>query len=439
MKNKNRSKKKFDFDSLFDNKIFLVIISIVCAIFLWYSTYTSFGVEEERVVNDVPITIDTSAIYKRYNLEVIEIISPDELKNRTMNVNIISKTPLLRNCSADDFSVSVDTSMVTQAGTYQLELIINCINPALNVEISNDNQQYITVRFDKVISKKYTISNVVLNGNLTVADGYTMETPYSNVSEITLTGPELVLNKIDSVAVMAQADSTLNSTVIYEGELVFYDSDMNVVSENTISNDFTSTILVTVPIKMTKQLDMAVNFKNLPKGYDGDSLYTITPSKITVKGEEEAIVEAFKNNNYVVDTIDFSTINSSYPSFSFELALANGIEPTEEIETVKVTLKLGNIRSKVFEVSSDNATFNIINGDFAKNAEVITTKLSSVTICGPQGQLKNITGKDIVVSADLTDRQSYKGNCVVPAIISIPKYDKCWAYGTYEIEVKIPE
>ena len=423
---------------LFENRAFLAIMSVLCAIFLWYNAYTSFGVEDERTVANVPVNINTADIYERYGLEIIEIVSPDELKDRTMDVNIISKTPMLRSCSAEDFSIVADAGTVTQAGTYQLDLRITCTNPDLNIAVSSDNQKYITVRFDRVKSKNFPISNIVLNGDLTVAEGYTMESAFSNITDVTLTGPEILVNKIDSVAVAVHVDSMLKSTVIYEGELVFYDSEMNVIEDHTLSNDVTGTILVTVPVKMTKTVKTTVSFNNKPEGF-GDKIFTISPSSLTFKGSQEALEQAFADTDSIsVGTVDFSTVNSSNPTFTFEISPGSGVEVAEKVDSVTVTLKLGDIHTKTFEAESSTSVFNVIN-DKSGKAEVITKKLDQITVCGPLSQLKSISEKDFTVSADLSDKESYKGNCVVPAVITVSGHDKCWVYGNYEIEVKIPD
>lgn len=437
--NETSKNKKFNLKLLVENRIFLASVSVIMAVFLWYYSYNSFGIKDERIIENVPITIDARGINETFGLEVIEIVAPDELKNRTVDVKITSSMPILKRLTSDDFNISVDTSTITQAGTYRLALNYNFNSPDANVDISQNNPKSITVRFDRIKSQTYEINDVNVTGNVTVKEGYIMETPDCNVKEVTLTGPESVIKKIHSVGVAASVNGVKFSTEVVDGRFVYYDADGNEISDNFISNNYTGGIKVTVPIKRTKTLNLTVDFLNVPKGLENNIGYSITPDKITVKGDADIIETNFVNGNYSIGKIDFKDITSADQSFTFTVSLDDGIETTEELTEITVKMRLGRLKSKTFNLTSSESLFKVINNEPAKRVQIISTKISSVTVYGPAEQINSIKESDIIVGANLSGKQSLSGNCLVPVNFEFKNYDKCWVSTTHEIEVKINE
>lgn len=422
---------------VWDKKWVLLLFSALCAVTLWFFVSINYGSTETKVITDVPINIDFTDIFDRYGLELVNVVSPDELKDKKADVKIRGKKIAINQIKREDIVVTAQASHITTAGSQVLTLKYECKSPMFDISFASDNVSDLIVFVDRISEKSFETIDVVIDGSVVTEEGYIAESPYSNITSIKLKGPESVINKIESVTVRTKVDDTLKETASFDGTLVFFDKDGNEVSSENITHDFTDKITVTVPVKVSKNLTLAVKFKNVPAGYSENMLkYTITPSTITVKGSHDAIT-AFESDTFIVGEVDFAKLTKENNPIKFPINLSSGIELTEEIAEVTVKFDLSGIYSKNMDLVKDNVKFSIVNNSSNHTAVVTTAALKNVTVCGPSAQVRKLSESDFLVTVDLSDKDAFVGNCIVNATITVPGKDKCWVVGTYEVEVAI--
>lgn len=423
-----------------DKKWGLCLFSVFCAVILWFFVSSTYGTDETTIITDVPISIDLTDITQRYKLELIDIIGPDDLTDRKVDVTIKGKKIIINQINRDDIVVTAQVSHIATAGSQTLSLKYECTNPLLDVSFPSDNSANLIVFVDRISEKSFESIPVVVDGNVVTEEGYLSEIPYSNITSLNLKGPESIITTIDSVAVKTKVNETLKETVTFDGTLVFLDADGNEVTSDNISHDFTDKITVTVPVKMTKRLKLSLNFKNVPTAYSESMLsYTITPSNITVKGSPDAISAAFDetSDTLVIGEVDFAKLTKDNNPMAFPINLSSGIELTEEIGEVTVKFNLNGISSKSMNLSMENVKLSIVNNSSTHTATISTATLKNLTVYGPSSQLRKLSESDFLVTVDLSDKDAFVGNCIVNATITVPGKDKCWVVGTYEVEVSI--
>ncbi len=426
----------------FYNKKFLVALSVICSVTLWAVLAVNVSPVETRTISSVPITINTETIQENYGLDFVEVISPESVKDLKMDITVSGRKYLLTQLTADDFyAVATPNNSVSKPGSYDLTITVTCNNPLIDVTIESSTQQ-MYVSFDRFVSKDFTVSNVIGVGATVSEDsGLTMGTPYSNVSTVSIYGPETEVAEIDYVVVSADVNKELTEGETFSGELVFYNSNNEVLelSDNIeISTDASEDISVTIPVRTTREYEVTVSFKNTPDNFSSSTLpIEITPSTITLIGSPDAF-DYTTDAIYTAGEIDLSSLSNTSNEFNFDVSLSTGLETADGVESINVKIDLSEYEVKTMSVSSDVAEFSIINYTGTRKVVFNTSSLSNVSIIGPSGVIDDISEEDIIVAADMTGMETVTGSCTVSAFVYVDGFSSsCWAIGTYEVEVNI--
>jgi YbbR domain-containing protein len=433
--------KKFRMTRLFENRIFLMVFSIVCAVILWFVININYGQEETRTIADVPINFDTTALKERYNLNLIEISSPTSIRDGKLNVSITAKRGVLNRITADDFTVTALTGGVTDAGLDFITLKYEKRRTILDFEFSAGNISTIYVRFDRIKSKEFDISSTTIDGTIKPIGDYVVGQPYSNIDNLILTGPEADIDRIDKVVVQATANETISETTTYQGVLIYYDKYGKIVSSEYITHDFAEPISVTIPVTLSKKLKLKVDLQNVTDYYKEKMLpYKISPETVTVEGLPKSMESVFgSSDEYVVSTIDFSTLTKEKNVIKVPLTFTNGIkEATEKVTEISISFDFSGIDAKTLSISTVGAV-TFINGNSKQNAKVTAETINNVLVYGPAAKLKALNENDFVIVIDIGDRESFTGNYMATASIALKSADNkmCWVVGKYEVQVNI--
>ncbi len=424
----------------FYDKKFLITLSVICSITLWAVLATKVSPVETRTISSVPITVNTSTIKETFGLDFVEVISPESLKELKIDITVSGRKYVLSQLTADDFSgIATPTKSISKPGAYDLTVSITCNDPMIDVTIETNNQQ-MYVKFDRFVQKEFTVSNVVGVGATIPQDSaLIMGTPYSNVTNVTVHGPETEVNQIDSIVVCANVNKELSEGETFPGEVLFFNEKGDSIRLNnvTVKTDISEPVSVTIPIKASKEYKVGVTFKNAPRNFDVSKLpIKISPSTITITGSPDALLNN-GDSTYNAGEIDLSKLSNKTNKFVFDLSLSTGLEAEENVTSITVTINLTNYGIKKLNVTSTEAKFNIANYTGTRKVEFKTKSLKNIRIIGPSYVVDRLSASDIVIEADMTGKETVTGSCTVNASIYVQNRSNCWAIGTYEVEVKI--
>lgn len=422
----------------FYNKRFLVTLSVLCSVILWAMLATNVSPVETKTVSSVPITINVDTIKENFGLDFVEVISPESLKGLELDVKVSGRKYLLSQLTADDFSaVATANKSISKPGSYDFTLLITCKNPLLDVKIETSTQQ-MYVKFDRFVEKDFTVSNVVgVGATLPNDSNLIMGTPYTNVSSVSVSGPETEVNQIASVVISADVNKELYDGETFDGSISFLNEEGTALTLNhiTVTTDVKESVTVTIPVKQSKEFKVKVSYTNAPSNFDESKLpITISPSTVTLVGSPDAINHL--GDSYIAGTIDLSKLRKKDNQFNFALSLSTGLEAYNKVEKIAVDINLSKYSVETFNVSAAKS-FDIINYTGTRNVEYKTKSLDNIYIIGPSYVIEKLTDKDLKVEADMTGMETVTGNCTVNALISVKNRSNCWAIGSYEVEMVI--
>ena len=201
---------------LFNNSLTLKIISVLIAFVAWLIVIENVDRESYATFRD--ISIDMTNVEESISTLGLNSVIPDvELANVSVNGVMYA----VGNLTKDDISVAPDVSKVTGAGVYELPLVGTIRNANGEVQISSVTPSRITVRFDTLHSKTLAIESS-LNG-LKSEVGYLIQDELVNPAQVTVTGPEAEVNRINRCEIRTQGSEKLSETYSKKSAIVLLD------------------------------------------------------------------------------------------------------------------------------------------------------------------------------------------------------------------------
>lgn len=416
--------KKITSSSLFDNKTFCKVISVIGAVVIWAIITLTVKTNSERLIRNVPIDFSlTGTAVEALGLNAFE------RSDEALNIRLAGNRSSINAVSKDDFIVTLSTGRVTKAGKYTVKVDVSLKEEIGNAEILDYTPKSIQVSFDRNATK--TLPVTVDISEISAKNGFMLDKGYPSIPEVTVNGPESIIKTISScVADIEAKSSNLEETLaVSDIPLSLFDENGNKVSSPFVVLDKEKTD-VSVPVLKVKELPIFVHFINLPSNLtQNDFKYTLSSKDIQLAGPEETIDAMTQLDVRYVDMKttkpgDVVTLNVELPA---------GFVNLSNTQTVDVTIPSENITRKQFSVKE----FKVIGAPEDSDVKFVTKRLNNVTLYGDKTVLRSIAANDIVVEVNLSGTTLSGGSMTVPATITVPgKTGVFWAYGDYEVVIR---
>ena len=444
--------------SIYNDKV-LLILSVFIGVIVWAYITQAVAPDSTITIKGVPVNFEASIAgtpaekdgYKIYESD-INTVDLRVDANRT-KLAFFNKNSFIATLSVDKYADEQPVSSVVQISKAEGN-DIDC-----TVRIISKSKA--TVSFFKELTKKFGINSVVAP-NITAAQGYTRND--ITCDSLSLTGPEPVLNEIDScVLSMPQKVAYHESTTIpiqpSLDNLTFYDAENNVLNsklkpyfdKNIIT--FTKDLSVTINILATID-NVAVRYElnDVPSYFNEEFIRNrlkLSPSAITVSSNsndtsllEMTTLDVLSDENISLKDIglDFTTefnLNEALESRSSKLI-------NNSSSVCKVTFD--NTGLSTIKIPTIQSSSIIIKNPYPNkfNASVLTECINDIILIGPADDIAKIKPDDITCEIDIS--KSTTSDMSVPATGNItynvnifPKsqYKNVWVYGNYNVTVKI--
>ncbi len=408
---------------LFNNSLTLKIISVLIAFVAWLIVIENVDRESYATFRD--ISIDMTNVEESISTLGLNSVIPDvELANVSVNGVMYA----VGNLTKDDISVAPDVSKVTGAGVYELPLVGTIRNANGEVQISSVTPSRITVRFDTLHSKTLAIESS-LNG-LKSEVGYLIQDELVNPAQVTVTGPEAEVNRINRCEIRTEVSEKLSETYSKKSAIVLLDKNGTEIVSDNLTMDVTEAT-VTIPVLKIREIPVELQFINVPDHFPLDELnFTLSSEEIAVAGIEASVD---KYASILLDHIDFKQMGPG-SSYAFPVELQMGFRNVENVQSVQVTLDSEGLSSRKMDLEN----VHVINVPLGYKAEPLAETLSGVELIGDTALLEALTADDIVCEVDMkSSSEIAEGQILMPVKVYDPMGRLIWAKGNYEVVVSI--
>lgn len=382
------------------------IISVLLAFILWFYVMTVESPINQEVFRGIPVEVllPTSgelSIYSGYNV--------------TVDVTVSGKKSDLNQISAESFKATADASTYTQAGKYSVPVEIQVPGGFSLVDKSiNLLSVYLDAKATASVPVQIKIPEYVLSEGLEFGGDSDIE---KSVSEVFLSGPKSILDTVEAALVTIPPLGNVSSTVRASGNVTLIDANGDPVSNPYVSVG-TATVDVRIPVFMTKNITLKVDFKNKLLN-SSNSKVEISPSTIKIRGAVETVSVL---ENQVISTIDEKSLTSE--RLTIPLTLPEGITCVDGTDTVDVTITHTGTDTKILSVG----------GIEVKNPSGLKYTLSldtvNLTLRGVPEALSEITADDISLTVDLSEIKTGAGSVTLPVKVDI---NSTYAKSVYEL------
>ena len=421
--------KKFSLESLLNNNRFLMVVSFIIALGLWVWVAIDKSPEIQTVITNVPVKIN------------LENSNPQQLglqifgeSEFTVDVTVTGKKYVLSNLKAEDIQVEANTNYVNSAGTKTLQLKVSPTDSSEEFTISSVSSTYIEVFFDTYKEVELSLSgDVATNLKTIIPEGCIMGDIVFSKNTVTVSGPTTEINRITGVYATANVNEVLEKTTTFDPDVKLITDDGSKLEYSKISID-EAEITMTIPVLKVVSLPTVVEFKNAPSYFIENPLsYTVYPSTVKVAVPVD-VLETTKH--FVVDTIDFADISNSYNTFNVDVESINSFKIVDEsVKRFRVRINATNYESKTITVPASKIVLKDNRNDF--KVTLNGNKDIAVTVIGTPASLEKITADNISIVVDTADKSLTKDTNVIPAKVLVNSENGCWAFGKYDIRVKV--
>ena len=370
-------------------KIGSVVLSIACAFALWLYVITAVSPGSTDTYYNIPIVWEGESVLNERGLMVTAVSS------NTVNLRLSGNRSDLSKVNSGNITIKADLSKIYEPGT-QIPLTYtsptfpgDVASNAFVIESKEPDSIYITVV--KRVTKSVPVEVVWVG---TTAEGFMIDRENKTLDhpEVTVTGPESVVNTIAKATITVDLDGRRES-ISESYNYTLCDEQGNPVDAKLITTDVEQ-VRLDVTIRAVKDLRLTYTLNPGGGANAENTTVTLSAETIRVSGSEAALEN-------LGDTLSIGSINladiTRDTTLTFGVALPEGITNLTGVNEVTAEVTFHGLATKEMTVAQIEA----VNVPEGLEVELITEKLT-VTLRGPTEQISKVTPEDVTAIADFT-------------------------------------
>ena len=406
-------------------KALYIVLSILVAAAIWVMVDVSNGTIVEKTYT-VPINyLGTSTLTDR-GLMLLEG-EGDTATDTEVTLTVQGTRWNIAKLDKDEILVQADLSDITEAGVQRVSP--NVFYPsALRGKITTTSTSSYMVQVNIGELDRKTI-DVRCEQIGTVAEGYSGGELQISPATLEIRGQEEDIAPVSYAKVVLEYDNA-TETITQMLDYQFYDENDQLVDGTNIQAD-AEQIQVTLPIIVTKELQLRVDFEQHPGARLSNVTYRIEPSTITVSGDAGVLrdVDSITLGSEAFDLL--SLLDSGTATYSYPITVPEGCTNLSGVTRATLQISFNDMTSA--QVTTQN--FTLSNYPQGKTTEILTSELT-VTVFGTSADVA--AGDDVEVTVDLSELSSATGSYTVPAQVKVNGVD-VGVSGNYVVQVTIRE
>jgi YbbR domain-containing protein len=412
-------------NKLLENRKFLIVFSVLVSIALW--VYVEHILNED--IDSLGIRAEVQFLHPELVADRKLVITGTDTDDVTLRFS--GKRGVIAELYKQDaVRVTADLANITSPGLNMVEYSVaygDGIDPK-TVTIISRSANYISVQVEKLFEKQLPITALYSGVNV-AAEGYQAEPAVFSPEWVTVYGPQSVVESIESVRVDVRREN-LTKSVTEDLPFTPLDADGNAVQSDFLSFD-RETVGVTIPIRLVKEIALTANLIQGAGASAENTVVTISPEKITLSGDAEALGTL---NSLTLATIDVTKFESFYTA-TVPIVIPNDMSNLTGVAEATVTVTITGLETRRITVPDMN--FQITNETPGYTASLITTSVD-VAVRGLGRVIETVNAENIRIVADLSEFGDTTGTFTIPAKVYLDgQFGDCGPIGDYKVTVHV--
>lgn len=406
---------------LFQNRIVCIILSVLIAVIFWVYVDWDSNDNITRTFSNIPVTIEGEDTLEARGLMIVHGEGGE-----TVSLQLSGKRSDMMKLSRDNIEITVRASQIVSAGSQQLEYDISYPRSVSESGITVERRSADTITLNVVAE---TTKTVQIQSEFvgTVAEGYYFESLSCSPEQMTVSGPQELVDKV-SYALVTVSDMNVSSTITADYSFKLMDENKNEVSQDGLTCS-ESVITMVLKVNAQKEVPLTVSFLEGGGATEDNVTYEIEPETITIAGDNSQLSEVSAID---LGTIDLSQIFNS-ATITRDITLRDGLGNLSGITQATIKVSISGLTTQNFNTSN----FVILNKPETVVASMVTGNLN-VTLRGSYAAIAAVTPENITVSVDLSGvSPTAQGTMTVPVTILVSGVDGVGAVGSYSAVVRL--
>jgi len=403
-------------------------LSILVAVGIWLFVDQISGPNNgpqtaTREITDIPITFLSES-----SLDDKGLMMLDEGTDMTLDLTVEGTRWLVSNLDRSDIRVTVNLSQVETAGKRNLVYDIDYPDPRFsnnNITITKASIYTAAVNISELYSRTVDI-RCELQGN--VAEGFSAGQVQLSHTSVKIQGQEADIDPVAYAKVLFDIGKDTEETVTKNLSILYFDEYGRLLKDTNFDPDIYS-VQATLPVFVTKELTLQMNFIEAPGARRRNLTYEIQPASITVSGDAGKLKNV---NSIILDEFDLLTLSEGVNTYTYPITVPSGCQNLSGVTRATLVIAFEDM----VRASVPTNRFRCDNLPANRTVEVMTEQVI-VQLFGTSEDVEALLGDDIVVVADLANFGSALGTYTVPATIENESGGDIGITGTYEIQVTI--
>ncbi len=419
--------RKLNLGRLFYNNKVVLLFSIMLSFVCWVILSTSSTESATKLISDIPISVHLSENAKESGLTVFGV---EDIK---AEVSVTGNRLILGQLSKNDIQITAQQSanMINSTGRYTLELTAKKNSLLTDYEFAGPvSPKFITVFVDRYKSQEFEITP---NIKFTADPKYFVSPVALSEPKVTISGPESIVSTIATVSVQDSISGVLNKTVdLHDLPLTLLDAKGHRINATNLALSITN-VDANITVLQRKLVNVVPEFTSTPTAINVKSLsLQVSPNNIEIAAPNEVLDNL---TAIQLEPIDFSQIDLEHCQFEQNMRLPTDCRSLANIYKANVKLNLFGFQKRT--VIAKDISFKNLPSD---KSAISHTATLPIQVVGPISQIRALSESDVAIEVDLSDKKEFTGRTEMPAkIVFASSANKCWAYGSYKVNVGITQ
>ena len=280
--------KKFKISDFINDNRALRIFAVVVALLCWTAVQMTQSIIKNQTVHNVPVSID----WRSQNLTELGL-SIIEGSETLVSVTVRGPTTVVGQLKPENLKVVANISEISESGYHDVSLTLSNEGKSEleNVEVVSFSPSTVKIRFDRMVQRTFTIEPIVKG--LSTLPSYVSDPEKVTPATVTVTGPQVDLDKIDRAVVEVELAEPLSRNYVDDAlRIKLVNAQGNEINTSSLTLDNESAQLL-IRVLRIKTLPLIVGFTNVPQGSfplsELEVLMEMTSDEIQIAGPVDSM------------------------------------------------------------------------------------------------------------------------------------------------------
>lgn len=418
MKNKEWTKRNFLY----------LALAVIISVGIWFYVDEHNGRTATVTISDVPIEYLGEAGLADRGLMLLS--GEGSGTDLTMDFELEGIRRKVVQMDHSKIRVTVDLSKVTSAGVQTVSYTPSFTDRKLGsnvIQIKETSINSATVNIVELNRKDVEVRCEV-TGN--VADGYIAGKLSLSKDIIEVRGQAYDIDAVSYAKVFLDIGKDVKESVSKVLKCNFYDENDRLLADRELHTKDME-IKATLPVYVTKELKIVVDFVESAGAKLEDMVWKISPESIVVSGDASVLNGMDSIHLGEFDLLNVGIDNSTH---SYSIIVPDGCENLSGVTRATLEIAYPELATKTLEIPESQ--FRYVNAPANKELNVHTETLN-VDVFGPASVVNTITPEDVEIIIDMSDYAALSGTCTVTAYGTVHDELDVGFRGNYEVQVTI--